>query len=93
MMKYGAKAKLIGDVTRGASGRPMPHQLGNGVTVYLSSWEDQLPDGTLLEGRGVRPDIVVKTTLRDLQNSDAVVEAGLKYLRKDVDSAKPAGVK
>ncbi|MGB7160932.1 MAG: hypothetical protein WBD40_22915 [Tepidisphaeraceae bacterium] len=55
----------------------MPHQLGNGVTVYLSSWEDQLPDGTLLEGRGVRPDVVIKTTLRDLENSDAA----LKFLR------------
>ena len=49
MMRYGAKAKLIGVATKGSSGRPMPHQLGNGVTVYLSSWEDQLPNGTLLE--------------------------------------------
>ncbi len=81
MMKYGAKATLIGDITLGASGRPMPHSLGNGVTVYLSSWEDQLPDGTPLEGRGVRPDIIVKTNLRDLQNSDAVLDAALKSLR------------
>ena len=52
-----------------------------GVTVYLSSWEDQLPDGTVLEGRGVRPDTVVKTNLQDLKQSDAVLDAALKHLR------------
>jgi carboxyl-terminal processing protease len=81
MMKHGANAKLIGVATKGSSGRPMAHQLGNGVTVYLSSWEDQLPDGTLLEGRGVRPDVIIKTTPQDLAQSDAVLEAGLKSLR------------
>jgi C-terminal processing protease CtpA/Prc len=59
----------------------MKHQLGNGVTVYLSSWEDQLPDGALLEGRGVRPDVIVKTKLGDFEKSDPVLEAGLKYVR------------
>ena len=81
MMKHGANAKLIGGPTRGSSGNPKPHQLGNGVTVSLSSWEDQLPDGTVLEGRGVRPDVVVETNLRDLKKSDAVLEAALKFLR------------
>ena len=81
MMKHGAGAKLIGHVTKGSSGRPLPRQLGNGVTVYLSSWEDQVPDGTLLEGRGVRPDVVVKTDLRDLQAGDAVLDAALRFLR------------
>jgi hypothetical protein len=82
MMKHGAGAKLYGDTTKGSSGRPLPHQLGNGVTVYLSSWEDQLPDGTILEGRGVRPDIVIKTTLPMLEQSDPVLEAALKALRR-----------
>jgi hypothetical protein len=81
MMKHGAGAKLIGDSTRGSSGRPMPHQLGNGVTVYLSSWEDQLPDGTLLEGAGVSPDIPIKTNFPDFSRSDPVLEAALKTLR------------
>jgi hypothetical protein len=81
MMKHGAGAKLIGDVTAGSSGRPMPHRLGNGVTVYLPTWEDQLPDDTLLEGRGARPDLVIKTTLRELEKSDAVLDAALKFVR------------
>jgi hypothetical protein len=82
MMKHGGKTKLVGAATKGSSGRPMPHALGNGVTVYLPSWEDQLPDGTVLEGRGVQPDVAVKTTPRSLQQSDAVLDAALKALRQ-----------
>ena len=89
MMKHGGKAKLFGEPTKGSSGRPMPHQLGNGVTVYLSSWEDQLPDGTTFEGKGVKPDTVVKATPQDLAKSDPVLDAALKYLRGKAGTAKP----
>ncbi len=81
MMKYGAKAKLIGEPTKGSSGRPMPHDLGNAVTVYLSSWEDQLPDGTPIEGRGIKPDILIKVKPVDLQRRDAVLETALMFHR------------
>jgi hypothetical protein len=91
MMKHGGKARLIGDVTKGSSGRPMPHQLGNGVTVYLPSWEDQLPDGTVLEGRGVRPDTVVKTTLKGLEQKDPVLEAARKFVRGGAARGKGEG--
>jgi hypothetical protein len=85
MMKFAAKAKLIGEPTKGSSGRPMPHELGNGVTVYLSSWEDDLPDGTAIEGKGIRPDIVIKTNPADLQKRDAVLDTALMLHR----SAQP----
>jgi C-terminal processing protease CtpA/Prc len=92
MMQQGAKAKLIGDATGGSSGRPMPHPLGNGVTVYLSSWEDELPDGTLLQGNGVHPDISVATLPRFLEQSDAVLEAALNHLRhQDTAANAPVG--
>lgn len=82
MMRYGAKAKLFGQTTGGSSGRPMPHPLGNGVTVCLSSWEDQLPDGTLLQDHGVHPDITIDATLGDLMNSDPALKAALKSIEK-----------
>jgi carboxyl-terminal processing protease len=88
MMKYGANATLVGEVTKGSSGNPKPHPLGNGVTVYLSRWEDQMPDGTMIEGRGIRPDVLVKTTPRGLQKSDPVLEAALKSLRGVNEGAK-----
>ena len=82
MMKFGVGAKLIGGTTGGSSGRPLPHDLGNGVSVFLPSWEDQLPDGNLLQGHGIEPDRLVRTTPRNFQDSDPVLAAGLEYLRK-----------
>lgn len=82
MMKHGANATLVGERTLGSSGRPMPHELGNGVTVFLSSWEDLLPDGTVLEGRGVVPDVRVQALPRELQSRDPVLEAAIAHLKK-----------
>jgi hypothetical protein len=83
MARQGLRCKLVGDVTKGSSGNPRPYELGNGVTVFLSSWEDQLPDGTVLEGRGVTPDVAVKTNPAALRQRDGVLEAALASLRKE----------
>ena len=82
MMKQIPGCKLIGDKSYGSSGNPKPADLGNGVTVFLPSWVDMLPDGSELEGVGISPDISVKTSLADLAKRDAVLEEGLKQLRK-----------
>ena len=81
MMKQSARCKLVGDVTKGSSGRPQPYDLGNGVTVILSSWEDQLPDCTVLEGAGITPDVPVRTTLVELRKGDTVLQEALKIVR------------
>ena len=47
--------------------------------------------GTMLEGRGVRPDLVAKTPPRDLETKDAVLDAGLRYLRGQTRVARPTG--
>jgi C-terminal processing protease CtpA/Prc len=52
------------------------------VTVFLSSWEDQLPDGTLLEGRGVTPDVSVKANLGEFRQRDPVLDAALRVVRE-----------
>ena len=80
MMKQ-AGATLVGEKSHGSSGNPKPHDLGNGVTLLLPSWFDMLPDGTPLEGVGVKPDVEVKTKLSELQERDPVLEAALKILR------------
>jgi hypothetical protein len=82
MMKQSPNCKLIGQKSYGSSGNPKPYELGNGVTVWLPSWKNLLPDETCLEGRGVFPDIVVSTTERQLKNSDPVIDAAIKYLVK-----------
>lgn len=82
MMRHGAKAKLIGATSGGSSGRPLPHKLANGVFVFIPSWKDMQPDGTVIEGHGVEPDIAIKLNKGDLKASDPVLDAALKYLRK-----------
>ena len=82
MMKQSPRCKLVGEATKGSSGNPRAFDLGNGVTVFLSSWEDQLPDGTVLEGRGVKPDVEVKTDLAELRQRDGVLEAGVEAVGK-----------
>ena len=75
-LRVGAIA--LGSATKGSSGNPRPHDLGNGVTVFLSVWEDQLPDGSVLEGKGVTPDIEVE------QDPVAVMSGGDPQLARGI---------
>ncbi len=78
MLRRVAGCTLIGARTAGSSGNPQPVDLGNGVTVYVPSWKDLLPNGICLEGRGVTPDIVVKTDGKSFVNGDPVLEAAVR---------------
>jgi C-terminal processing protease CtpA/Prc len=40
------------------------------------------PDGTLLEGNGIRPDVEVKVKAADLSRKDPALEAALAWLRE-----------
>lgn len=80
MMRHGAKATLVGEASYGSSGNPKPVDLGNGVTIVLPSWEDQEPDGTILEGRGVQPDVPASLGAEPFQ--DGILEAALAVLRR-----------
>ena len=82
MMKQVPNCKIIGEPTQGSSGNPKPHDLGNGVTVYLPSWKAMLPDGTCFEGKGIRPDVLIKARPDQITTKDPVIEAALKELRK-----------
>lgn len=82
MMKHGAGAVLIGETTYGSSGNPRGTTLGNGVEVSLPSWQDLFPDGTLLEGRGIPPDVAAGNGA-DFKADDPVIEAALRHVRRD----------
>lgn len=80
MMMREAGAKLIGERSLGSSGNPQPHDLGNGVTVFLPSWRALFKDGSLLEGNGVVPDVEVKTTAADFASGDPILDVAVKTL-------------
>jgi hypothetical protein len=81
MMRCCPRAKLIGEPSYGASGNPKPIELGNGVTIFMPSWKDMLPDGTPLEGRGVMPDVSIRARPDELAAGDPVLDAGLRVVR------------
>jgi len=84
MMKQVPGAVLVGAPSQGSSGNPKPHDLRNGVTVFLPSWKSMLPDGAEFEGIGIAPDIEVKAAPRDFASADPVLEAALAQLRRNI---------
>lgn len=65
----------------GSSGNPVPYKLSNGVTVYILSWKAYTLDGKMLEGNGVEPDIEIRTSGKDFENNDPLIEAVLKMIK------------
>jgi hypothetical protein len=80
MMKALPNVVVLGQPTRGASGNPQPVHLPNGVTVHYSRWQSFMPDGTMIERRGVPPDIVVKQK----GEGDPTLEAAIEELERRV---------
>ncbi|MFH1417542.1 MAG: S41 family peptidase [Planctomycetota bacterium] len=85
MMKQGENVTLVGERTFGSSGNPKSHKLDNGVEVFIPSWKAMLPDGTCFEGKGIKPDILVKAKSSEFQRDDPVIRRALKLLRKKAE--------
>lgn len=84
MMKQADDVQVIGQKTRGSSGNPVEHDLGNRVHVKLPSWQALRPDGSCFEGEGIAPDVFVPCTSRDLETSEPTLEKALELLRARV---------
>ncbi len=82
MMRQAPDCVQVGQPTYGSSGNPKPHELSNGVTIVLPSWQALRPDGTCFEGEGIAPDVVVEATADDLKTRDPILERGLELLRE-----------
>ncbi|MGH7151800.1 MAG: S41 family peptidase, partial [Planctomycetota bacterium] len=82
MMKQVPSCRTFGGRSYGSSGNPKPHELGNGVTAFLSSWKDMCPCGVPLEGVGIYPDEEVKADREALARGDPVLDAALAWLRE-----------
>jgi len=79
MMRTAPQCRLIGERSYGSSGNPQPHELAPGLTLLVPAWRDYLPNGELLEGQGVGPDLSVPAGAEDA--SDPVLATALAYLR------------
>ncbi|MES2642391.1 MAG: S41 family peptidase [Myxococcota bacterium] len=79
MMMRAAGATLVGERSRGSSGRPSGHGLGRRLRVMAPTWIDTWPDGTALEGVGITPDVTVLTP--PAASDDPVLASALALLR------------
>ena len=48
--------------------------------VFLPSWQAMDPDGKIVEGKGIAPDILVKTRPQDFRDGDPVIATAVKWL-------------
>lgn len=85
MLKGASGVVTVGERTYGSSGNPRPTRLANGVTAWLSRWEDLTVDGRQVEGVGVEPEVVVECGPDEFQTGDPVLERGLKEVRVKTD--------
>ncbi|WP_336127812.1 S41 family peptidase [Mesoflavibacter sp. CH_XMU1422-2] len=73
----------IGEPTFGSTGQPMIFDLPNGGFGRVCTKKDTYPDGREFVGFGIKPDIEVKTTLKDyMENNDPVLNKAIEYLNE-----------
>jgi len=57
MMAACPNVTTMGDHTRGATGFPVPFKLGHEIEIHVPQWLVTLPDGQVVDGHGVLPDV------------------------------------
>lgn len=82
MLRQADDCTVVGQPTYGSSGNPKPHELPNGVTVFLPSWKDLRLDGSCFEGEGLAPDVEVAVDPAVLADRDPILERALEELQQ-----------
>ena len=79
---YMKRGKLVGMPTGGSTGQPLSFDLPGGGSARVCSKRDTYPDGREFVGIGIIPDVMVKKTVKDLQNgTDAAKEKAIDMLK------------
>jgi carboxyl-terminal processing protease len=77
------RAKVVGERSAGAALPSVFEKLPTGAVFQYAIGDFKSPEGTLIEGRGVAPDLEVKLTRKELLRSrDPQLEAALAQIQK-----------
>ncbi len=80
---YMKRGKLVGQLTGGSTGQPVPFDLPGGGKARVCGKRDYYPNGKEFVGVGIMPDITVKKTIKDLLNgTDAAKNKSIELLNK-----------
>ncbi len=82
MLRQAKDCTVVGQPSYGSSGNPKPHEMPNGVMIFVPSWQDMTLDGKCFEGVGLAPDIEVTVNPKDLTRKDPILERALALLRE-----------
>jgi len=80
------RATIIGKTSYGKGSVQIQPELSNGgaISVTIARW--YMPDGTLIHGIGIKPDIEVEYTEEDFENGkDPQLDAAIEFLTGDLD--------
>jgi C-terminal processing protease CtpA/Prc len=81
MMMLFPDVAIMGGVTGGGAGGTAFYELPNGLTYRVTTKFETLPDGTLYEGVGISPDILITNSDGDVANGiDGILEEAILYL-------------
>jgi hypothetical protein len=78
-------ATALSQLRDGSGGNPKPHELPNGVTILVPSWQDMALDGKCFEGVGLATDLEVTVNPKDLTRKDPILERALALLRGEAE--------
>lgn len=83
LLQAAAGTRLVGSATAGAVGDTTNVCLPGGVCVLFTGQRFEYPDGRSVQGRGVRPDVEARPTVKGLRaGRDEVLERALATLRE-----------
>jgi hypothetical protein len=88
MMRQAPNSVLVGNTSNGTGGAPKPHRLPNGVIVELPSRKELSPDGALLAGRGIDPDVTIDLPGETYEKQDGVFDAAYELLVRRLESGE-----
>ena len=84
MMSVCPNVTTMGDRTRGATGFPVPFKLGKDLEIHVPQWLVTLPEGQVVEGNGVRPDVPFTPKADSFtDNRDELLSLVLTRLREE----------
>lgn len=78
------RAVIIGTQTFGKGSVNHFHRLADGSAIYITGARWYTPNGHLIEGQGITPDVVVEITEEDIEKGlDPQLDQAIDYLNED----------